>query len=131
MLINWLNDEDPRPTQEPLMALVAIDGSHAIASLLDEGFEHNVLLRNVKGTDRDLDKYFRIIFNEDGADWTFVCPPNYRGITNKEHRIKKFYDDGYENIKEFLKEVGYPEEVGIPRRYRRHLDYLTNDDFGF
>lgn len=130
MIIHWFNDIDPRPTEEPLMALVSMDGSHALAALLDDGFEHNVLLRNMLGSDKDLDKYFRIVFNKGGADWTFVCPPTYKNITNKEYRIKSFYNDGYETIKEFLKTVGYPENIEIPKRYKRHFNYMTDDNFG-
>lgn len=129
MEIKWLNNIDPRPTDEPLMALISIDGKYAYASSLDEGFEHSILLRTMTGSDNDFDKFFRIIINVDGADWTFVCPTNYRNITNKEKRIKRFYDDGYIEIKNFLKEIGYPEYIDIPSRYRRHYDYLTNKDY--
>ena len=71
---------------EPLMAVIAHDRSHAVVSLLDEGCEHHLLL--AKALDKyNIDEYFRIIFDNEGADWTFVCPPNYKNITNKEKRI--------------------------------------------
>ena len=47
--LKWLNDKDPRPTSEPLMAWVSIDGQEACVSLLDEGVEHRVLLRETVG----------------------------------------------------------------------------------
>lgn len=31
---------------EPLMAVIAHDGSHAVVSLLDEGCEHHILLEH-------------------------------------------------------------------------------------
>lgn len=126
--IKWFHTEEGEilPTEEPLIAALAVDGSHAIAALLDEGVEHSVLLRQVMGTDRDIDKYFRIVFDGSGADWTFVCPMTYKGITNKQKRIEQFYKDGIDTIIAFLRQLGYPEIVEIPKRYRRHMDYLVN-----
>lgn len=113
---------------EPLMALISYDGTLAVVSLLDEGFEHHILL--AKALDRsDIDNFFRVIFDDEGADWTFVCPPDYKGISIKEKRIETFFKDGVDTITEFLKEIGYNVPINIPRRYRRHLDYLTNSDY--
>lgn len=119
----FINHDD-----EPLMAVIAHDGSHAVVSLLDEGFEHHILLS--KALDRsDIDKYFRIIFDDEGADWTFVCPPDYKGIVNKEKRITQFYNNGIDIITKFLKEIGYDEvPINTPKRYRRHINYLTGSN---
>ena len=124
-----IDNKNMLPTCEPLIAAISYDESRAIIGLLDEGVEHSVMLRKVLGTDKDIDKYYRIIFDTDGADWTFVCPVNYMDITNKEKRIERFYNDGYKTICKFLKEIGYPEIVEIPKRYRRHYNYLLNSDF--
>lgn len=113
---------------EPLMAVIAFDGSHAVVSLLDEGFEHHILLARALDR-RDIDKYFRIIFDDECAEWTFVCPTDYKNMTNKEKRIERFYADGVDTIGEFLKAVGYDVPVVIPKRYRRHIDYLNNMDY--
>lgn len=129
MDIKWLNDLDLRPTREPLMAVIHIDGSHAYVSSLDDGFEHHILLKKMTGTNEILDQYFRIIFDSDGADWTFVCPPDYKSMANKEKRIEAFYKDGIDTIRQFLSIMDYPTEIEIPKRYRRHLDYLGNDDY--
>ena len=114
---------------EPLMAVIAHDGSHAVVSLLDEGCEHHILL--AKALDKyNIDEYFRIIFDNEGADWTFVCPPDYKDITIKEKRITQFFNDGIDTITAFLKEIDYNDaEINIPRRYRRHMDYLKNSDY--
>lgn len=69
MEIKWLDGINPLPTKEPLIAAISMDETHAVVGLLDDGFEHNVLLRKVLNSDKDLDKYFRIIFDTDGADW--------------------------------------------------------------
>lgn len=129
MIIEWLDNKDLRPTNEPLMALIAVDGSHAYVSSLDDGFEHLILYRRIKGNEKGFEDYFRIIFDMDGTDWTFVCPSDYKGITTKEKRIETFYRDGFFEITEFLKEIGYPTIIDIPRRYRRHIDYLTNNEY--
>ena len=113
---------------EPLMAVIAHDGSRAAVSLLDEGCEHHILLANALGS-YDIDKYFRIIFDNEGADWTFVCPPDYKDITVKEKRITRFFNDGIDIITAFLKEIGYDVPVNIPRRYRRHIEYIKNTEY--
>ena len=70
------------------------------------------------------------MFDEDGADWTFVCPNEYENITDKSKRVSLFYKNGFSAISKFLKELEYKAEIEIPKRYRRHMDYLTNSDYG-
>lgn len=114
--------------QEPLMAIIEHNGNSAVVSLLDEGCEHHLLLSNALNR-TDIDNYFRIIFDNEGADWTFVCPPNYKDINNKEKRITHFFNDGVDTITDFLKNIGYDVPINIPKRYRRHMDYLNNTEF--
>ncbi len=73
---------------EPLMAVISFDGSQAYVSHLDDGGEHHILLQKAGQPSTDIDKYFRIIFDQDGADWTFTCPPDYKGIARKDKRIQ-------------------------------------------
>lgn len=113
---------------EPMMAVISHDGARAVVSLLDEGAEHHILLARALDA-YNIDEYFRIIFDEEGADWTFVCPPTYKGIRNKEKRIERFYKDGIDIITAFLREIGYDVPIEIPKRYRRHLEYMTNDKY--
>lgn len=129
MEIKWLNDINVLPTSEPLLAAISHDESIAYVGLIDEGVEHHILLSKIKGNSNDLDKYYRIVFDNDGADWTFVCPNDYKGITNKEKRIETFYNEGYSSIRKFLVQIGYPDNIEIPKRYKRHFDYMTNDEF--
>ncbi|GHU83142.1 hypothetical protein AGMMS50284_6230 [Clostridia bacterium] len=109
---------------EPLMAVISFDGKNAIVSHLDDGVEHHILLSKADISSINIDKYFRIIFDRDGANWTFICPPNYKDITDKTRRIAAFYKDGFSAISQFLAEFGYFVEIKIPTRYRRHLDEL-------
>lgn len=109
---------------EPLMAIISFDGSQAYVSHLDDGVEHNILLEKSGQDSRSIDKYFRIIFDKDGADWTFICPPDYKDMKDRTKRISEFYKDGFSYISEFLSEMGYLVEIKIPTRYRRHLDAL-------
>lgn len=129
MNLIWLNNQNPLPTTEPFLVAIKHDESIAYLGLIDDAVEHHILLNKIKGESNDLDNYYRIIVDTDGTDWTFVCPPNYKNITNKEKRIETFYKDGYEVIKSFLKQIGYPEFINIPKRYTRHLDYLVNGDY--
>jgi len=109
---------------EPLIAAISIDGKRAIISHLDEAFEHYILLQKVGISGADIDKYFRIIFDRDGADWTFVCPSDYKNITDKARRTATVYKDGFAVISSFLADIGYLCDLSIPKRYRRHLESL-------
>lgn len=113
---------------EPLLAVISFDGQTAIVSQIDDAMEHHILLMNNGYKDTDIDKFFRIVFDKSGADWTFICPPNYKNIPFKNHRIEAFYKDGFAVISEFLNSVGYLVGINIPKRYCRHLNALDDDN---
>lgn len=114
---------------EPMLALISFDGKTAIMSQIDEAVEHNILLMKSGYKDTDIDKFFRIVLDKSGADWTFVCPPDYKNISFKDKRIEAFYKDGFSVISDFLHSIGYLVGINIPKRYRRHLDVLSNDTY--
>ena len=109
---------------EPLLAVISFDGNTAIVSHVDEAVEHHILLAKAGIRQTDIDKYFRIIFDKDGADWTFVCPADYKGITDKQRRIAQFYKDGFASISSFLSDMGFLVDINIPKRYNRHIQAL-------
>ncbi len=111
-------------SDEPKLALISFDGERAITGLIDESVEHNILLEKTGHNSRDIDKYFRIVYDRDSADWTFICPLDYKGIKDKPRRITAFYNDGFQAIARFLSEIGYYGDINIPRRYRRHFDMM-------
>lgn len=116
-------------TNEPLLLLVSFNGETVIVSHIDEAVEHSILLDKAGeahgGFDsRDIDKFFRVVLDDNGADWTFVCPVGYLGITSKEKRIATFYKDGFRYISQALSALGYIVEIKIPKRYRRHFNML-------
>ena len=112
---------------EPLLAVIAFDGKSAIVSHIDEAVEHHILLMKACFRDTDIDKFFHVVFDKSGADWTFVCPPDYKNITYKDKRIEAFYKDGFSVISEFLHSMGYLVGINIPKRYRRHLDVISDE----
>ncbi len=109
---------------DPLLMLVSFDGKEVLVSNIDDSFEHHILLKNLNYSEMDIDKYFRIVLNRDGADWTFVCPSNYKGIAVKDTRIERFYNDGMGLIAKAIGALGYEPKIDIPRRYRRHFNML-------
>ena len=109
---------------EPLLVLVSFDGEQLIVSQIDEAVEHHILLRKAGFSDTDIDKYFRLVVDHEGADWTFVCPSTYNGITRKEKQIESFFKDGMSIIPKALKQLGYDVPIEIPKRYRRHFDMM-------
>ncbi len=110
--------------KEPILILISFDGETVIMSHIDEAVEHHILLMKTGFSDKDIDKYFRLVLDSESADWTFVCPPDYKGITDKTRRIKQFYKDGFAVISDVLQELGLMVGINIPRRYRRHFNML-------
>lgn len=111
--------------KEPLLMLVSFDGKTVIISHIDEAVEHHVLLLKAGFSDRDVGKYFRLVVDEDGADWTFVCPPDYKNIFDKTRCIKQFYKDGFSVISNALCDLGFGVGINIPKRYRWHFDAMS------
>jgi len=108
---------------EPLLAVISFDGKKAIVSHIDEAVEHHILLAKAGYKGTEIDEFFRIIFDrEEGASWTFICPPDYKGISDKGRRVSAFYKDGFSVISKFLSEMEYFANINIPKRYRRHFD---------
>ena len=118
---------DAMKQDEPLLAVISFDGKNAIMSMVDDAVEHHILLAKNGYQSTDIDKFFRIVFDRNGADWTFICPPDYKDIPYKDHRIEAFYKDGFAEISDFLHRVGYLVGINIPKRYRRHLDVLQDE----
>ena len=115
-------------TDEPLLAVISFDGKTAIMSQIDDAMEHHILLMKNGFKDTDIDKFFRIVIDQSGADWTFICPPDYKNIPYKSKRIEAFYKDGFSVISDFLHSIGYIVGINIPKRYRRHLDVMNRDN---
>lgn len=114
--------------KEPLLIAISFDGGTVLISRMDDSFEHHILLAHFGIKQTDIDKYFRIVVDEDTADWTFVCPPDYRGITDdRKRRITAFYNDGITAISKVLADIGYYSDIRIPKRYRRHFEALGDD----
>lgn len=109
---------------EPLLAVISFDGERVIVGHVDECMEHHILLSKVGLPATDIDRYFRIVFDREGADWTFICPPDYRGIGDKTRRIAQFYKDGFAAISGFLSQMGLFVDIRIPKRYQRHIKAL-------
>lgn len=113
--------------REPLLIAISFDGETVLISRLDDSFEHHILLGHFGKKKTDIDKYFRIVVDEDTADWKFVCPPDYKGIADRKRRITAFYNDGITAISKVLADIGYYSDIRIPKRYRRHFEALGDD----
>ena len=113
--------------KEPLLLLISCDGETVIMSHLDEAVEHYILLMKTGFSDKDIDKFFRVVLDDEGADWTFVCPPDYKNITDRTRRIKQFYKDGFAVISDVLQQIGFMVGINIPRRYRRHFNAMMEE----
>ena len=109
---------------EPLLVLISFDGERLIACQIDEAVEHHILLKKAGFPDTDIDKYFRLVVDKSGADWTFVCPESYSSVTRKDKKIQEFFKDGMRIIPKALKMIGYDVPIEIPKRYRRHFDLM-------
>ena len=112
---------------EPMLALISFDGKITVISPVDEAMEHHILLMKAGFKDTDIDSFFRIVLDRSGADWTFVCPPDYKNISIKDRRIEAFYKDGFAVISDFLHSIGYLVGINIPKRYRRHFNVVFGE----
>lgn len=111
--------------KEPLIIAIPFDGEKSVLmSHVDDAFEHHILLAQFDIRQTDIDKYFRIIADDESAEWTFVCPRDYKGITDRQKRIIRFYNDGFSAISEVLSDIGYFSDIRIPKRYRRHFETM-------
>lgn len=119
--------DEAMKNDDPLLILVSFDANRLLISNIDDALEHTILLKKLGFKETEIDAYFRIIANKEGADWTFVCPSNYKGITNKKQRIETFYADGFLAIRKGLDAINYQVEITIPKRYRRHVDIMGSD----
>ena len=131
-IVKYPSDEavaEAMRNDEPMQVLISFDGEKAIMSQIDEAVEHNLLLMNCGYNNTDIDKFFRIVLDKSGADWTFVCPPDYKNIPYKDKRIEAFYKDGFNVISGFLHDIDYLVGINIPKRYRRHMDVMKNDTY--
>lgn len=113
--------------EQLIIAIPYDDSEPVLMSLLDDSFEHHILLSHFGINQTLIDKYFRIVADTESAEWTFVCPPDYRGIKDRQKRIIRFYNDGCTAISEVLSEIGYFSDIKIPKRYRRHFDAMGDD----
>ena len=109
---------------DPLLLLVSFDGKSVLIGSVDDALEHNVLLKKINKKETAIDSYFRVVVNKSGADWTFVCPSDYKNIGNKKQRIETYWIDGHQCISKALIAIGYMVDLVIPKRYRRHLDMI-------
>jgi hypothetical protein len=109
---------------DPLLVLLSYDGKTGIVSNIDDAMEHIILLKKVGRKETEIDSFFRLVVNRQGADWTFVCPAGYQGIKDRMKRIEKFYADGHKIIEAGLKQLGYNVPLKIPPRFRRHFNEL-------
>ena len=110
---------------DPLLMLVSFDSSVMLLANIDDSLEHHILLKQCGFAEADLDKFFRIVLNRQGADWTFVCPARYRNIADRNRRIEAFNNDGIDIISRAVKQAGYDVKINIPQRYRRHFGTLS------
>ena len=114
--------------KEPLIIAIPFDESKPVLmSLLDDSFEHQILLAHFEENPNNIDKYFRIVVDDESAEWTFVCPHDYENIKDRQKRIIRFYNDGFRAISSVLSDIGYFSDIKIPKRYRRHFDAMGDD----
>lgn len=128
MVVKYYPDElhvnEAMQLNDPLLMLVSYDGNEILLANIDDAFEHHILLKKLNYKETEIDRFFRVVLNHQGADWTFVCPRNYKGIMNQEKRVKTFCNDGVTQISKAIQAIGYSAEIQIPQRYRRHFNLL-------
>jgi hypothetical protein len=61
--------------------------------------------------------------------WTIFSSrrSSYLKISNREFRLKKYYENGIDEITKALKQMNYDVPIDIPQRYRRHFNALKDN----
>ena len=114
-------------TSEMFILAITYDEETAAIAPIDEAPEHYILLNKAGIGEINLDRCFRVVFDDKAAEWTFVCPSDYAHIADKQKRIAQFYKDGCRTISHVLSDMGYMIDLTIPRRYRRHFDIMSGN----
>lgn len=112
---------------DPLVILISFDSETVILASVVDTVEHQTLLAQTGRNALDVDKYFRIVVDKTGADWTFVCPHDYKHISDRQKRIQEFYKDGFTVISDVLASLGYIVGINIPYRYSRHFKAMSDE----
>ena len=109
---------------DPIIMLASLDGKTVLVAGIDDALEHHVLLKKMGHKETEIDSFFRVVVNKNGADWTFVCPAGYKEISDRRKRIESFWVDGHRVISEALRAIGYMVDITIPKRYKRHMEQI-------
>lgn len=102
-------------TSEMFILVITYDAETAAIAPIDEAPEHYILLNKAGIGEINLDRCFRVVFDDKAAEWTFVCPSDYAHIADKQKRIAQFYKDGCRTISHVLSNLGYMIDLTIRR----------------
>ena len=102
-------------TGEMFILAITYDEETAAIAPIDEAPEHYILLNKAGIGEINLDRCFRVIFDDKAAEWTFVCPSDYAHISDRQKRIAQFYKDGFRTIPHVLSDLGYMIDLTIRR----------------
>lgn len=102
-------------TSEIFILAITYDEETAAIAPIDEAPEHYILLNKAGVGEINLDRCFRVVFDDKAAEWTFVCPSDYAHIADKQKRIAQFYKDGFRTISHVLSDLGYMIDLTIRR----------------
>ena len=92
--------------KEPLIIAIPFDEEKPILmSHVDDAFEHHILLAQFDIRQTDIDKYFRIVADDESAEWTFVCPHAFTTMAFRQFR-KCFRISDISRISAYLSGIG-------------------------
>ena len=107
--------------KKPLLVLIAFGGETIKVCRINEAIKPHAL-KNIGCLSTNINRYFRIVVDDEVADWMFVCPNDYKGIADKGRRIAEFYKDGFREISKALQVLGLYVGINISKHYRRSFD---------
>ena len=117
-------------TSEMFILAITYDEETAAIAPIDEAPEHYILLNKAGIGEINLDRCFRVVFDDKAAEWTFVCPSDYAHIADKQKRIAQFYKDGFRTISHVLSDLGYMIDLTIRRnRVEKNIEKQDSDHF--
>lgn len=125
-LLGSLTWEKIKSKSKTLIMIIPFEDNkqNIFIGLVNEFPEHHILIQEAGLHFSNIDKFFRIILDNESATWTCVCPKDYKGIRDLIKMSERYYNDGMAAISNAITRLGYQKTISIPDRYLRAIDAL-------
>jgi hypothetical protein len=101
----------------PVLILIKFDKSEVIMGNAEDYGNYNLLIIKAGYISEDIEHYFKVTTKDDGVEWIYICPSNYKGIKSRYKRGSRFFSDGMKIIEDVLNTLKIPSRISIRNKY--------------